>query len=103
MAQPHAYGYMFLGAVYLEGNDEYALTDILTKYPGANLFTLKTKPTKSQPVMVTVKGGATSDAIQSVAFPLEFNESTAWDKTTPIRIIFNRSVTVAIAKQVETA
>lgn len=101
MIQPQAYNKMFIGAIYAKGNKEYSLSTLSTNFPGATLFTLKTKKKQSEAVMITILGGTKDNTVQSVSYQIDYNESISWDGVTQLRIMFNQDVVVAIAKEVE--
>jgi len=95
MAQATSFRLQYLGAIEVEANKTYLASDIASAFDGSNLFILKSKTSINNPIKISIN--------KTVAFPIDYNEETAFDGTTELSYVFNQKCIITICKDLDVA
>jgi hypothetical protein len=95
MAQNSSFRLQYIGAVKVQKNKEYIASDFSTLFPSGNMFMLKTKTSDTSPVKVSINN--------TVAFPIAYGETTAYDGATSLKYVFNKDCIIVICKDMDVA
>lgn len=93
MAQPATSRIQHLGAVNVVANQDYTASQFKSSFPNADIFILKTKTTPSVRVSIN----------DTVAFPIEYNEISAFDGSTSLTYTFTQNCIIAFGQEIPLA
>lgn len=81
----------YLGAIKVKANTAYLASDMAST--GANIFILKTRASIDTPITVSIN--------KTIAFPLMYDEHSAFDGTSTLSYIFSQDCIVAVATDLD--
>lgn len=85
------YNHQYLGAVQVKANVEYNAIDFATIFPNGKMFKLKTKAKTANPITVSIN--------KTIAFPIEYDELTAFDGATSLTYVFSQDCIIAVLQE----